>query len=110
MPQYGDLVILLSPRGKRRILRLEEGGDWHTQDGIIRMSSLVEAPFGSEVQSSLGVPFRMMRPQLHDLIMGIKRQTQIMYPKDMGLICLKLGVGAGRTILEAGSDHPQGTV
>ena len=103
MPQYGDLVILLSPRGKRRILRLEEGGDWHTQDGIIRMSSLVEAPFGSEVQSSLGVPFRMMRPQLHDLIMGIKRQTQIMYPKDMGLICLKLGVGAGRTILEAGS-------
>ena len=101
MPQYGDLVILLSPRGKRRILRLEEGGDWHTQDGIIRMSSLVEAPFGSEVQSSLGVPFRMMRPQLHDLIMGIKRQTQIMYPKDMGLICLKLGVGAGRTILEA---------
>ena len=103
MPQYGDLVILLSPRGKRRILRLEEGGDWHTQDGIIRMSSLVEAPFGSEVQSSLGVPFRMMRPQLHDLIMGIKRQTQIMYPKDMGLICLKLGVGARRTILEAGS-------
>ncbi len=35
--------------------------------------------------------------------MGIKRQTQIMYPKDMGIICMKLGVGNGRTILEAGS-------
>ena len=55
------------------------------------------------MRTSLGVPFRVLRPQLHDLIMGIKRQTQIMYPKDMGLICLKLGVGAGRTILEAGS-------
>lgn len=103
MPRYGDLVILLSPRGKRRIMRIEEGRDWHTQDGVVSMADLAATPFGSEVHTSLGVPFRVLRPQLHDLIMGIKRQTQIMYPKDMGLICLKLGVGAGRTILEAGS-------
>lgn len=103
MPRYGDLVILLSPRGKRRMMRVEEGRDWHTQDGVVSMADLAAAAFGSEVRTSLGVPFRVLRPQLHDLIMGIKRQTQIMYPKDMGLICLKLGVGAGRTILEAGS-------
>ena len=103
MPRYGDLVILLSPRGKRRMMRVEEGRDWHTQDGVVSMADLAAAAFGSVVRTSLGVPFRVLRPQLHDLIMGIKRQTQIMYPKDMGLICLKLGVGAGRTILEAGS-------
>ena len=103
MPRYGDLVILLSPRGKRRMMRVEEGRDWHTQDGVVSMADLAAAAFGSEVRASLGVPIRVLRPQLHDLIMGIKRQTQIMYPKDMGLICLKLGVGAGRTILEAGS-------
>lgn len=103
MPQYGDLVILLSPRGKRRMMRVEEGKDWHTQHGVVSMADLAAASFGGEVRTSLGVPFRVLRPQLYDLIMGIKRQTQIMYPKDMGLICLKLGVGAGRTILEAGS-------
>ncbi len=103
MPTFGDLVLLLSPRGKRRILRLTPGQDLHTQDGILTMESLAETPFGSEALTSLGVPFRVQEPQLHDLIMGIKRQTQIMYPKDMGLICLKLGVGNGRTILEAGA-------
>ncbi len=67
------------------------------------MEDIVNTPFGGEVKSSLGVPFRVERVELFDLIMGIKRQTQIMYPKDMGLICMKLGVGNGRTILEAGS-------
>ena len=103
MPQYGDLVILASPRGKRHIYRIEQGQDLHTQDGVMRACDVVEAEFGTEVRTAKGVPFRLQKPQLHDLVMGIKRQTQIMYPKDMGLICFKLGVGNGRTILEAGS-------
>lgn len=103
MPQYGDLVILASPRGKRHIYRIEQGQDLHTQDGVMRACNVVEAEFGTEVRTAKGVPFRLQKPQLHDLVMGIKRQTQIMYPKDMGLICFKLGVGNGRTILEAGS-------
>ena len=103
MPQYGDLVILASPRGKRRIYRIEEGHDLHTQDGVMRAADVVAADFGTEVRTAIGVPFRLEQPQLYDLVMGIKRQTQIMYPKDMGLICFKLGVGNGRTILEAGS-------
>ncbi len=103
MLQYGDLVILASPRGKRHIYRIEQGQDLHTQDGVMRACDVVEAEFGTEVRTAKGVPFRLQKPQLHDLVMGIKRQTQIMYPKDMGLICFKLGVGNGRTILEAGS-------
>ncbi|WP_273524930.1 tRNA (adenine-N1)-methyltransferase [Mailhella massiliensis] len=103
MPQYGDLVILASPRGKRHIYRIEQGQDLHTQDGVMRACDVVEAEFGTEVRTAKGVPFRLQKPQLHDLVMGIKRQTQIMYPKDMGLICFKLGVGNGRTILEVGS-------
>lgn len=103
MPQYGDLVILVSPRGKRRLHRVEQGQDLHTQDGVLAMADVIAAPFGGEAVTSLGVPFRVQRPVLHDLVMGIKRQTQIMYPKDMGMICFKLGVGPGRTILEAGS-------
>lgn len=103
MPQYGDLVCIVSVRGKRKMHRILEKEDWHTQHGIVAMTDVINTPFGGEVKSSLGVPFRVERPQLHDFVMGIKRQTQIMYPKDMGIICMKLGVGNGRTILEAGS-------
>lgn len=103
MPQYGDLAYLVSVKGKKKLLRIKENEDWQTQHGLVKMEDVVSTPFGSEVKSSLGVPFRVERPELFDLIMGIKRQTQIMYPKDMGYICMKLGVGNGRTILEAGS-------
>lgn len=103
MPEFGELVILIAPRGKRRILRLESGNDYHSQDGVLLMDDLAATPFGGEVFTSHGVPFRVQRPQLQDLIMGVKRQTQIMYSKDMGMILFKLGVGPGRTILEAGA-------
>lgn len=49
MPAYGDLVIIVTPKGKRSLRRVDENQDMHTQDGILRMADVVEAPFGSEV-------------------------------------------------------------
>lgn len=103
MPNYGDLVIIVTPQGKRHLRRIEENQDMHTQNGVLRMEDVVGARFGTEVNTTNGVPFRLMRPTLADLVKGVKRQTQILYPKDIGLICLKLGVGPNRTIIEAGT-------
>ena len=102
MPSYGDLAILVSPRGKRYLRRIVEGQDVHGNDGVLAMTDLVAADFGSEVLTSKGVPFRVQKPTLYDLVKGVKRQTQIIYPKDIAYICLRLGAGPGRTIIEAG--------
>lgn len=103
MPEYGELFILVSPRGKRSLRRLLEGQDVHGTDGVIPAADIAAAAFGTEVRSLLGVPFRIMRPGLYDLVRGVKRQTQILYPKDIGYICVRLGVGNGATVIEAGS-------
>lgn len=103
MPPYGSLVSIITPKGKRYLKRIEEGNDWHSGDGILSMADLAAADYGSEVRTSMGVPFRLREPVLHDLIKGVKRQTQIIYPKDIAYICMRLGVGNGRTIIEAGS-------
>ncbi len=103
MPAYGELMIVVSPQGRRRIRRVEENQDMHTQEGVLAMSDVVQANYGSEVLTSLGIPFRILRPTLADLLTGVKRQTQILYPKDIGYICTRLGVGQGRTIIEAGT-------
>jgi tRNA (adenine57-N1/adenine58-N1)-methyltransferase len=103
MPNYGELAIIMTPRGKRRLMRLEEGRDLHTGEGVLRMADVARADFGAEVATSLGVPCRIQRPTIYDLIRGVKRQTQIMYPKDICYICMRLGVGPGRTVIEAGS-------
>lgn len=102
MPPYGSLVIIVTPKGKRHLRRVDDN-DWHTGDGVLSMTAVAAADYGSEVRTSLGVPFRLQEPTLHDLIKGVKRQTQIIYPKDIAYICMRLGVGNGRTIIEAGS-------
>ncbi len=103
MPPYGSLIIIVTPKGKRHIKRVEEGQDWHSGDGILSMQDVSKAPYGTEVCTSQGVPLRLQEPTLRDLLKGVKRQTQIIYPKDIAYICMRLGAGEGRTIIEAGS-------
>lgn len=103
MPGYGELFILVSPKGKRSLRRLTEGQDIHGTDGVIPASALAEAGFGVEVKTSQGKPYRVLKPTLYDLVRGVKRQTQILYPKDIGYICMRLGVGNGTRVIEAGS-------
>ena len=103
MPEYGDLIILISPRGKRYLRRLEEDADMHFQEGILPAKTLKEVPFGGAARTVLDVPFLLQKPGIADLLMGVKRQTQIIYPKDIAHICMRLGVGPGRMTLEAGS-------
>lgn len=103
MPNYGELFILVAPRGKRYLRRLEEGQDIHSGDGVIKAEAIAAVDFGCEILTHQGVPYRLKRPTLYDLVRGVKRQTQIIYPKDIGYICMRLGIGNGTRVIEAGS-------
>lgn len=103
MPEQGDLVQMVSPKGKRYLIRVGIGDALHTHDGVIPMETIAAAQFGATLNTHIGKPYRMLRPTLYDLVKGVKRQTQIIYPKDIGYICIKLGVGPGRRVIEAGS-------
>lgn len=103
MPAYGDLVILVTPKGKRIIRRLEEGNDIHGNDGALPAADIAAAEYGQTVRTRQGVPYRLMRPSLYDLLRAVKRQTQVLYPKDIGYICVRLGIGNGSRVIEAGS-------
>lgn len=102
MIPYGSLVVFATPRGKKYLKRVEEGNDWQTSEGILKMEDVAASDFGKIVYTSRNWPVRLEEATLPDRIMGIKRQTQIIYPKDIAWLCLKLGAGPGRTIVEAG--------
>lgn len=103
MPAYGELFILVSPKGKRSLRRLMKEQDIHGTDGIIPAAALAQTDYGTVVKTLLGIPYRVMKPTLPDLVRGVKRQTQIIYPKDIAYICMRLGVGNGTRVIEAGS-------
>ena len=102
MIPYGSLVLIVTPKGKRTIKRLVEGENWQSHDGILTPEIVAAADFGDTVMTSMGRPVQLLDVTLQDLLKGIKRQTQIIYPKDIAYICMKLGAGPGRTICEAG--------
>jgi len=103
MPKNGDLIILINPAGKRYLRRATMNDDLHCNEGVLPMADVMAAEYGAIVRTRQGYPFKLMRPTLSDLVQGVKRQTQIIYPKDIGYICMRLGAGNGRKIIEAGT-------
>ena len=83
MIPYGSLVVYLTPTGKRYIKRLEEGNDWHSNDGVLTAAQVHALHFGSEARTSLDVPIRVLEATLFDRLQGLKRQTQVIYAKDI---------------------------
>lgn len=99
----GSLVLLHFDVKRQWLIRIEKGRQFHTHKGFIALADLVGRPFGSEVKSSLGYTFWALKPATHDFIMHSARRTQIMYPKDIGLVILKLALSSGLKVLEIGT-------
>jgi tRNA (adenine57-N1/adenine58-N1)-methyltransferase len=108
--QPGDLALLVGLRHKHFIFPLIPGGSFHTHRGILYHDDLIGKPWGSQVFSHQDSPFFLLQPSLADLLVDLKRSTQIMYPKDIGFILTSMSVGPGQTVLEAGTGSGSMTV
>ena len=96
-------MLLYFDLKRQWLLRADKERQFHTHKGYIDLSRMIGLPFGSELVSSTGSVFYVLRPTTHDLIMHSARRTQIMYPKDIGLIVLKLGLSSGSQVIEVGT-------
>ena len=101
--QENDRVLLISSDGKRYLIRLRSGHRFHSHKGIIDHDELIGMPVGRRVFSHLKRPFMVLQPSIHDVLMNVKRVSQIIYPKEIGQILLKLNVGHGNRIIEGGT-------
>ena len=106
----GDIVLLYFDVRRQWLLRVDKGREFHTHKGFIKTQEIIGLPLGSEVKSSLGETFWILKPTTHDFIMHSARRTQIMYPKDIGLIILKLSLSSGLKVLEVGTGSGAMTV
>lgn len=102
MIQPGDLFLLAAPKGKSYLFVLDPDKKVHSNYGCIPMSEIAEANYGDELKTHKGKSFRLIRPTIHDLVRNVKRQTQVIYPKDMGYIIMRLGIGPGSVVVESG--------
>jgi tRNA (adenine57-N1/adenine58-N1)-methyltransferase len=74
-----------------------------THHGVIEHNDLIGKPWGSRFESHLGVEYFMVQPTIRDMLVQIKRRSQIIFPKDIGYILMRLNVGPGSAVIEAGT-------
>lgn len=97
------MVLLYFDVKRQWLIRIDGTRKFHTHKGFVALADLVERPFGTAVKSSLGHMFWALKPTTYDFIMHSARKTQIMYPKDIGLVILKLSLSPGLNVLEIGT-------
>jgi tRNA (adenine57-N1/adenine58-N1)-methyltransferase len=101
--QAGDIAQLISAQNKRFIFRLVVDGKFETHRGYLSHNDLIGRSWGSRVLTHMGSPFVLLQPSMADILVETRRNTQIMYPKDIGFILLAMDINPGKHILEAGT-------
>ena len=106
----GDIAQLVGLRHKNFIITLKEGAKLETHRGILQHDELIGKPWGTQVFSHMGSPFFLLQPSLADLLNDLPRNTQILYPKDIGFILVTMGIGPGKKVIEAGTGSGSMTI
>jgi len=100
----GDLVFIWAPpRGDSFIIRIIQGSRQDTRLGQILHDNLIGKPYGSWIYTNLGKPFCLLRPNIQEFSRRVRRQTQIIYPKDIGFILVSLNIYPGAIVVECGT-------
>lgn len=99
----GDRILLFWDQRRQWLLDVDKDRQFHTHKGVVKLAETVGKRYGDTVRSSLGLTFLILRPTTYDFLSHLARPTQIMYPKDVGLVILRLGLSSGKVVIEAGT-------
>lgn len=99
----GETVVLLDDRGRRYHVTLRRGRAFQSpRVGLLPHDRIIGQPDGVRLVSAHGVEVVCLRPTLEEALQALPRRTQILFPKDIGLLLLRGSVVPGATVLEAG--------
>jgi tRNA (adenine57-N1/adenine58-N1)-methyltransferase len=99
----GENALLIDLKGRRYLIRLQPGGQFHYHQGFVSHDEMIGREQGFRLQSSGGGSLLVLRPRLADFVLKMPRGATVVYPKDMGPIAVYADLGPGMTVLEAGT-------
>jgi tRNA (adenine57-N1/adenine58-N1)-methyltransferase catalytic subunit len=98
----GERILLFDAKGRRYLVTLAEGGEFHTHAGPIDHDELIGREEGSRVRSRKGGRYIAVRPTLAEVVLKMPRGAQVIYPKDLGPILIRADIFPGARVLESG--------
>ena len=98
----GEKALLLDRKGRRYLVTLADGGEFHTHAGPVAHDDLIGQREGTTVRATSGAAYIAVRPTLAEFVLKMPRGAQVIYPKDLGQILVMADVFPGARVLEAG--------
>ena len=84
----GEKVLLIDPKGRRYLVTLKVGGEFHSHGGYIPHDELIGRSEGTTVKATKGLAYTALRPTLGDFVLKMPRGAQVIYPKDIAPILM----------------------
>jgi tRNA (adenine57-N1/adenine58-N1)-methyltransferase len=100
--EAGERILLFDAKGRRYLVQLAEGGEFHTHSGPVRHDDLLGREEGLLVRSTRGARYTAVRPTLAEVVLKMPRGAQVIYPKDLGPILILADVFPGARVFESG--------
>jgi tRNA (adenine57-N1/adenine58-N1)-methyltransferase len=100
--QPGERVLLIDTKGRRYLVTLQAGAQFHSHRGYVEHDALLATTEGGTVQSTGGQRYQVLRPTLSDFVLKMPRGAQVIYPKDLGPILMLADIAPGHRVLESG--------
>lgn len=98
----GEKALLLDSKKRRYLIDLADDGEFHSHNGFVAHSQIIGEPEGLFVNSTKGAEYIVIRPTLEDFVVEMPRGAQVIYPKDLGPICMLADIGPGVRVFETG--------
>jgi tRNA (adenine57-N1/adenine58-N1)-methyltransferase len=98
-----DDLLLFLDRKRTYLVKVKSGEAFHTHKGFVQFDDVLGKRFGDVVQTNLGFPFFLLKPNIYDYLSKSWRATQIVYLKDTAQIVAFSGIGPGDIVIEAGT-------
>ncbi|MFB5623584.1 MAG: tRNA (adenine-N1)-methyltransferase [Nitrosopumilus sp.] len=96
-------VLFFYNNSKKWLTKISKNESFHTHIGILKHSDAIGKEYGSKLITNKDKYVYLLEPTMYDYVMRIQHGTQIVYPKDIGYIIARAGIGDGQKILEIGT-------
>ncbi|MDH3312359.1 MAG: tRNA (adenine-N1)-methyltransferase [Nitrosopumilus sp.] len=96
-------VLFFYNNSKKWLAKISKKDSLHTHIGVIKYSDAIGKEYGSRLITNKDKYVYLLEPTMYDYVMKIQHGTQIVYPKDLGYIIARAGIGNGQKILEIGT-------
>ena len=98
----GDVAVLYDRRRRRYRVPLRLGGSFSSHLGAINHDDVIGRHEGFVAITSKGHRVVVLRPTFQERVLDLPRQSQVIYPKDLGSLLMRCDLYPGARVIEVG--------